>query len=161
IVASGRGLPNFSRATPPISFSSSSRSWPKPLATSSSTQMAWDVTSGPIPSPGREVTRSSMESSLSFPKSILRGRALRELTLGFFTFCLHLRRWLAAPLLNTLELNTPELDTPKIIFLLAVMLVGEGDRHRRLAGAARYVRVMRVIGIGRIGCSSDGTQERQ
>jgi len=107
-----------------------------------------------------------MESSLSFPKSILRGRALRELTLGFFTFCLHLRRWLAAPLLatlelNTLELNTPELDTPKIIFLLAVMLVGEGDRHRRLAGAARYVRVMRVIGIGRIGCSSDGTQERQ
>src|ERR1035438_8138363 len=70
MVESGRGLPNFTRATPPISFSSSSKSWPKPSATSSSTQMAWEVTSGPIPSPGREVTRSCIKCSIRFRKDV-------------------------------------------------------------------------------------------
>src|SRR5260370_22259193 len=50
---------------------------------------------------------------------------------------------------------------PEIIFLLAVM-IRKRDRHRRLAGAARYLRRMRVVGIG-IGSGGrrDSTLERE
>src|ERR1700675_2207595 len=53
----------------------------------------------------------------------------------------------------------PDSHTPKIVFLLGVM-IGEGNRHRRLAGAAGYLSRMRVIGIGS-GGSGDGTREMQ
>src|SRR5208337_2548484 len=160
MVESGKGLPNFARATPPISFSSSSKSWPKPLATSSRTQMAWDVTSGPIPSPGREVTRSCMNPPL-LSGSIYEGRPLwwpgsgRSIvvtTRGYYTSWSH---------------------PPEIVFLLAVR-IGDGDRRPaepvgrrrttrpglRLAGAAGYVSRMRVIAIAS-GGSGGGTREGQ
>src|SRR5258708_31942491 len=50
---------------------------------------------------------------------------------------------------------------PEIIFLLAVM-IRKRDRHRRLAGAARYLSQMRVVGIGiSSGGRRDGTLEGQ
>src|ERR1700737_4837819 len=57
------------------------------------------------------------------------------------------------------SLTHPALDTPEIIFLLGVM-IGEGNRYRRLTGAAGYLSRMRVIGIGS-GGSGDGTREMQ
>src|SRR5258707_707030 len=39
-------------------------------------------------------------------------------------------------------------------------MIGEGDRHRRLAGAAGYLRRMRLIGIGSCG-RGDGTRKMQ
>src|SRR5713101_6789583 len=51
------------------------------------------------------------------------------------------------------------LHTPEIVFLLAVM-IGKGDRHRRLAGAAGDLSRMRVVGIGS-GGSGDGTRKLQ
>src|ERR1700681_3063900 len=59
----------------------------------------------------------------------------------------------------TPSLTRPGSYTPKIVFLLAVM-IGEGDRHRRLAGATGYLRRMRVIGIGSCG-RRDSARERQ
>src|SRR5271157_2829727 len=172
MVESGKGLPNFSRATPPISFSSSSRSWPKPLATSSRTQMAWDVTSGPIPSPGREVTRSCMEPSIRFPKDKggktaveARFQGAARILCDALQFPVETRlaasparivrrgkRDGASPVSTGVGLHAPE-----IIFLLAVM-IGERDRYLCLAGAAGYMSRMRVIGIGG---GSGGPRERQ